>query len=179
MTPYVRELTATDELALYEFFNAIPPEDRTFFFQDVTDPSVAAGWAGDERRVRRAAVGDDGRIVAFAALQPGVDWSRHTAEVVLVVAPAARGQGLGKALARRMLLEAVGHGLTKVSVLIAADNVAAIAMFQGLGFEGEALLRDHLCSPEDGELCDVVILAHLVGEQWATMRTGGFEDALS
>jgi ribosomal protein S18 acetylase RimI-like enzyme len=179
MKPEVRELTAADTDALHEFFNAIPPEDRTFFFQDVTDRAVAEGWTADERKIRRAAIDEDGQILAFSALNPGVDWSAHTAEVVLVVAPRARRQGLGRALARGMLIEAVQHGFKKVSVLLPADNGAAIAMFQGIGFEGEALLRDQLCSPEDGELRDVVILAHLVDEQWATMRTGGFEDALT
>lgn len=178
MNPEVRELTADDAPALRAFFDAMPAEDRTFFFQDVSDPAVAEGWAGDERRVRRAAVGEDGRILAFSALQPGVDWSSHVAEVVLVVAPDARRQGLGRALARVMLIEALERGFKKVSVVIAADNHGAIDMFQKLGFQGEALLRDQLCSPEDQSLRDVVVLAHLADDTSAVMAGGGFEDAL-
>ena len=174
----VRELTAQDAPALREFFGALPAEDRTFFFEDVTDPAVADAWASDERRLRRCAVDDDGHVVAFAALQPGVDWSSHVAEVVLVVAPAARRQGVGRALARQMLVEALEHEFKKVTVAIAADNEGAIQMFQSLGFEGEALLRDQLCSPEDGALRDMVILAHLVDDTWATMLTGGFDEAV-
>ena len=173
----VRELTAEDAPALREFFLAMPGEDRTFFFQDVEDPEVAEGWASDDRRVRRAAC-EDGRILAFAALQPGVDWSSHVADLVLVVAPGARRMGLGRTLARGMLVEAVQRGYKKVSVMIAADNAGAIEMFQKLGFDGEALLRDHLCSPEDGTLKDMVVLAHLVDDTWATMATGGFEEAV-
>ena len=173
----VRELTADDAPALREFFLAMSGEDRTFFFQDVEDPAVAESWASDERRVRRAAC-QDGRIVGFAALQPGVDWSSHVADLVLVVAPDARRTGLGRTLARGMLMEAVERGFKKVSVLIAADNEGAIAMFQKLGFDGEALLRDHLRSPEDGSLKDMVVLAHLVDDTWATMSTGGFEEAV-
>lgn len=179
MNPQVRELTAEDAPALGEFFLAIPPEDRTFFFQDVKDPAVAQAWASDERRLRRAACGEDGRIIAFAALQPGVDWSSHVAELVLVVAPEARRLGLGRTLARGMLLEAVQQGFKKVTVNIAADNVGAITMFQKMGFEGEALLRDQLRSPEDHELRDMVVLAHLVDETWSTMATAGFDDAVA
>ena len=161
MNPQVRELTAADAPALRDFFSSMPAEDRTFFFQDVNDPAVADGWAGDERRLRRAAVDEQGRIVAFAALQPGVDWSSH----------------VGRTLARRMLLEAVEQGFKKVMVMIAADNVAAIQMFSKIGFEPEALLRDQLRSPEDGTLRDTVIVAHLVDETWSTMLTAGFEEA--
>jgi ribosomal protein S18 acetylase RimI-like enzyme len=174
----VRELTAQDAPALREFFAGMPAEDRTFFFEDVTDPAVADAWASDDRRLRRCAVGDGGGIVAFAALQPGVDWSSHVAEVVLVVAPDARRQGIGRALARSMLVDALEHDFKKVTVAIAADNEAAIQMFQSLGFEGEALFRDHLRSPEDGALRDMVILAHLVDDTWATMLTGGFDEAV-
>jgi ribosomal protein S18 acetylase RimI-like enzyme len=178
MTLNVRELTADDAPALKEFFGFLPAEDRTFFFEDVTDPAVAEAWARDERRLRRCAVDDDGEIVAFAALQPGVDWSSHVAEIVLVVSPAARRQGIGRTLARGILVEALEHDFTKVTVAIAADNEGAIQMFQTIGFEGEALLRDQLRSPEDGELRDMVILAHMVDDNWSTMLTAGFDEAV-
>jgi L-amino acid N-acyltransferase YncA len=178
MKAEVRELTADDAPALSEFFRGMTAQDRTFFFQDVQDPAVAGAWAADGRLLRRCALDDGGRILAFAALRPGVEWSSHVAELVLVVAPGARRRGLGRTLARAMLVEAVRQGHKKVTVMIAADNVGPIEMFRGLGFEGEALLRDQLRSPEDGELRDMVILAHLVDEQWSAMLTGGFGDAV-
>jgi ribosomal protein S18 acetylase RimI-like enzyme len=178
MSVRVREPTAEDAPRLRAFFTAIPGEDRTFFFQDVNDPAVAEEWAGDLKRIRRAAVDDDDRIVAFAALKPGVDWSSHVADVVLVVAPEARRRGLGRTLARGLLVEAVEHGFKKVTVLIPSDNTGALEMFRKLGFEGEGLLRDHLCGPEDRVLRDVVVLAHLVDDTWSTMLTGGLEEAI-
>lgn len=178
MSVQVRELTAEDTDALHAFFAGMPAEDRTFFWEDVTDPAVAATWAGDPRRIRRGAVDDDGNVVAFAALVPGVDWSSHVAEVVLVVAAAARRHGLGRALAQAMLIDAVERGFAKVTITIAADNPGAITMFQGIGFEGEALLRDHLRSPEDGALRDLVILAHMVDETYATMLAAGMDQVI-
>jgi L-amino acid N-acyltransferase YncA len=172
----VREITEADADALSAFFKALPAEDRTFFWSDVTDPAIAQQWAGDPNRIRRCAVDGEGRIVAFAALVPGSDWSSHVAEVVLVVAAAARRGGVGRALARLMLLEAVQAGLKKITVNIAADNEAAIAMFTGIGFEGEALLRDHLRNPEDGQLRDLVVLAHLVDERYAAMQAAGLDE---
>jgi L-amino acid N-acyltransferase YncA len=175
----VRELAAADIPALRDFFAAMPAEDRTFFFYDVDDPGVVAAYASDERRLRRCAVDEDGTIVALAALNRGVDWSSHVADLVLLVAPSARRQGLGRTLARTMLLEAVKNGFRKVTVMIAADSTGAVEMFHKLGFEGEALLRDQLRNPDDGELRDTVILAHMVDETWSTMLTGGFEEAVT
>ncbi len=51
-------------------------------------------------------------------------------------------------------------------------------MFGELGFQPEALLRDHLCDP-DGELHDIVVLAHAVDDQWAGMLSAGFDEALA
>ena len=174
----VRELAPDDAPALREFFATMAPEDRTFFYQDVDDPAVIDAYASDEKRLRRCAVDDEGRITALAALQPGSDWTSHVADLVLLVGPDARRRGLGQALARRMLIEAVEHGFKKVTVMIAADNVTAVEMFQKLGFQVEALLRDQLRNPDDGALRDTVILAHLVDETWSTMLTGGFSEAL-
>jgi L-amino acid N-acyltransferase YncA len=178
MNTDVRELTSEDTSSLQEFFANLPEGDRTFFFADVMDPEVVRAWASDATRVRRCACDESGRIVAFAALEPGVDWSSHVAEMYLVVAPEARRQQLGRILARGMLIEALERDFKKVTIRIAADNGGAIQMFQKLGFEGEALFRDHLCSPVEGEFRDMVMLAHMVDDQWAKMLTGGFDEAL-
>jgi len=177
MITEVRELTPDDLGALHEFFTAVPAEDHAFFKEDVDDPAVAERWVHDTHGVRRLAVDADGRPVAWAALLPGVGRTGHVAELLLVVAAADRRHGLGQTLARRMLIEALDHGFRKVSVHLAADNPGPIAMFRGLGFEPEALLRDELCD-RDGELHDIIVLSHAVDETWSTMLTGGLDEAV-
>jgi L-amino acid N-acyltransferase YncA len=173
----IREVSRDDADALLEFFSGLPAEDRTFFWEDVTDPEVAAKWSGDVRRSPVCAVDDGGAIVAFAALNPATEWSSHVAELRLVVGRTARRQGLGRKLAQAMLLGAVRNGFTKVTVHVAADHPGAITMFQSIGFQAEAVLRDHLRKPDDGSLRDLVILAHLVDETYATMLSAGFDKA--
>jgi L-amino acid N-acyltransferase YncA len=170
------ELTSEDADAVLEFFFDLTAEDRTFFWDDLTQPSVVERWVGDPRRNATAVVEDD-RVVAFAALVPQTEWSSHVAELVLVVAGNARRRGHGRTLAQAMLLGALRRNFTKVTVQVAADRPGAIAMFQGIGFQAEALLRDHLREPDTGQLRDLVILSHLVEETYAHLLAAGLEEA--
>lgn len=173
----LRPPTPGDVDALHAFFAAVPVEERTFFKEDVTDPAVAERWVRDDRCARQLAVDPDGNIVAFAALHAGVGGSSHVASGTLVVAGSARRQGLGRALARQMLIDALEQGFRKVTVETAADNAPAVQMFRKIGFEPEALLRDHFYG-RDGELHDIVILAHAVDDNWATMLGAGIDEAV-
>jgi RimJ/RimL family protein N-acetyltransferase len=170
------ELTAQNADAVGEFFLDLSPKDRTFFWDDLTDPAVVYRWVDDPRRNATAVV-EDGRIAAFAALVPQTEWSSHVAELVLVVAASARRQGYGRQLAHAALLGALRRDFTKVTVQVAADRPGAIAMFQGIGFQAEALLRDHLRDPATGEMRDLVILSHLVEETYAHMLAAGLDQA--
>jgi hypothetical protein len=60
-------------------------------------------------------------------------------------------------------------------VEVVANQEATVAMFTTLGFEAEGLLRDHVRS-QDGEMHDLLVLAHLVEPLWDAMRTTGVED---
>jgi len=62
-------------------------------------------------------------------------------------------------------------------VEVVADAGSAIGLFQALGFEPEALLRDHV-RDRGGELRDLVVLAHLVDGTWAGMASAGLDEAL-
>lgn len=170
----LRDVTRADAAAVSDFFAALTGEDRTFFWDDITDPDVANRWVSDPRRNPMCAEDPDG-IAAFAALVPMTDWSAHVAELVLVVGPWARRRGHGRALAGAMLLAALRDGFTKVTVNVVAHRPGAIAMFQGIGFQAEALLRDHLRTPDSGELLDLIVLSHLAEETYATMVSAGLD----
>jgi L-amino acid N-acyltransferase YncA len=163
--------------ALLRFFQELPEGDRTFIKEDVTDPATVRAWtAGDERGQRWVAV-DGGDVTGYVAVLRLAGWSDHVAEVRLVVSPAARGTGLGRDLARHALVEAVRSGITKLVVEVVAEQGAALALFTGLGFSGEALLRDQI-RDRDGQLRDLMVLAHHVGDTWSGMDTVGVAEAL-
>lgn len=173
----IREFDQSLLPAAQEFFGRIPEGDRTFFKEDVLDTETVASWAQDHRSRRLLAVADDGTVEGYLALIPGVDWSSHVGELRLVVDPDRRRNGLGRSLARRGLLEAVQSGLEKVYVEVVADQEPAISMFGALGFEGEALLKDHV-RDRNNELRDLVILSHAVADNQALFAMTGIDEAV-
>ena len=173
----VRPLAAEVAAPLEAFFARVPESDHNSFAEDVLRPGVVQGWLGDERARRAVAVeGDD--VVGYVAVLPLVGWSSHVGSLRVVVDPAVRGQGVGRALARHGLVAGLELGLTKIVVEVVVDAVPAIGMFEALGFEPEALLRDHV-RDKTGELRDLVVLAHLVEGTWSGMATAGLDDALA
>ncbi len=174
----VEELRAEQCDALLRFFEGLPEGDLTFIKEEVTDPGTVRSWAGGEGAGGRWVAVADGEVTGYVAVRPLPGWSDHVGEIRLVVSPARRGTGLGRELARRALVEAVGSGLTKLVVEIVAEQGAALALFSDLGFTGEALLVDHI-RDRSGQLRDLMVLAHHVTRTWEGMDTVGVADELA
>ncbi len=171
----IRPIEPDDEAALVRFFERIPESDRTFLKEDVGDPAVLAAWAVPG--AARAIAVDSGEVIGSVAVVPLHGWSSHVGEVRLVVDPEHRGHGLGRALARRAVLDALELRLSKLVVDVIADQHALIGMFRSLGFEPEALLTDHV-RDRTGEVRDLMVLAQSVDEQFAALATAGITDQL-
>jgi len=160
---------------LQRFFAKLPEGDLTFIKEDV-DPDSVASWPRDRGR-RWLALDDDGGVIGIVAVLPLSGWSDHVGELRLVVSPDHRGQGIGRALARHALFQAVEMGLAKVVVEIVAQQESAAAMFTALGFEGEALLRDQI-RDRTGQPRDLLMLAHHVQDTWSAMSSVGLDHEL-
>jgi len=166
-----RVLQASDADGIREFLDRLPESDRNFFKEDLSDEGVKA-WFEDGPEHRVVVADDGGRVVAYAAVFPGLGWSRHVGELRLIVDSKARRQGLGRMLARWGLVESVRMGLEKLVVELVADQEAAVAMFRDLGFEGEALLLNQV-RDRGGELRDLIVLAHQVRGNAASLAVTG------
>ena len=165
----IRQLEPGDREALERFLRRVPEGDRTFFKEDVDDPAVVDAWV--RPGTARVLAVEDGEVLGYLALVPLHGWSSHVGEVRVIVDPERRGRGVGRALARRAVLEAIELELTKVVVEVIADQEPTIAMFRSLGFEPEALLLDHV-RDRNGRLRDLLVLAHSVEEQLAALEAG-------
>jgi ribosomal protein S18 acetylase RimI-like enzyme len=171
----IRQLEPGDRDPLERFLRRVPEGDRTFFKEHVGAPAVLDAWV--RPGTARVLAVEDGEVLGYVALVPLHGWSSHVGEVRVIVDPARRGRGVGRALARRAVLEAIELELTKMVVEVISDQEPTIAMFRSLGFEPEALLLDHV-RDRSGRLRDLLVLAHSVEGQWAALELAGIADEL-
>jgi RimJ/RimL family protein N-acetyltransferase len=167
-------LQAAHAASLRAFFAALPDGDVTSVKEDVRHPGMVDAAVADTRSTRWVGL-DEGTVVAYASLLPGVGLSAHVGELRLVVGRSHRRQGLGRALARTVLRAALLDGLSKVVVEVPAEDEPTAEVFRRLGFEGEALLRDHV-RDRDGELRDLLVLAHFAYENSSALAAIGMEE---
>ncbi|GAC1387750.1 MAG: GNAT family N-acetyltransferase [Marmoricola sp.] len=172
----LRPLTSEDADATRRFLDVLPDGDLTFLKEPADDDTVSR-WLADERTHRWVVVGDDGELQAMLSIFPGTLWSSHVGELRLVVGESFRRRGLGRRLARYGLAEAVRAGLRKIVVEVVAEKESDIAMFEAIGFQAEALLRDQICD-RDGNLHDLILLSHEVETGASAMEAIGLAGEL-
>lgn len=81
------------------------------------------------------------------------------AEVLtLAVAPQSRRLGLGARLMGRFLYQARLRGAERAFLEVAADNAAAIALYESQGFARAGLRRAYYATPEGGRI-DALVMA--------------------
>jgi GNAT superfamily N-acetyltransferase len=175
-----RMMSRADEAAVLDFARKLPTHDLLFLPRNISKPKVLSAWINEIER---------GGIVSLLAVRAGTvvgcgtvvcdlhSWSPHVGEIRMVVSPDVRGQGVGRALSQETFALALGAGLEKLSVQMTVDQQAAIALFEGLGFRAEALLRDHV-RDVDGGKHDIVVLGHNVAQVRAQMEAYGLPGAV-
>ena len=80
-------------------------------------------------------------FVTWGAFRGGVGYAR-TAEHTILLAPSARGRGLGRALMAAAGDAARGGGIHSLFAGISAENAAGVAFHAALGFAEVARLRE-------------------------------------
>lgn len=161
----IRRFRDADADAMLRFAQALPEHDLLFLSRDIKHPKVVSAWieAIADGSIDSFVAEDGDAIVGTSALvRDPLGWSAHVGEVRLLVAPALRGQGVGRRLLEESINVAIGHDLKKLTARMTPDQRGAIALFEESGFRGEALLRDHVVD-RDGNIHDLAVLALDVG----------------
>jgi len=171
----IRQLQDGDRDPVIRFLARVPEADKTFLKEDLDDPAIALAFM--QPGPARILAVEGGEVVGWLNVVRLHGWSDHVGEVRLIVDPGHRGRGIGRMLAQRAVVEALGIGLTKVVVEVIAVQQETIGMFRSLGFDPEALLADHV-RDRAGELRDLMILSHSVNDQLVSMITSGIVDDL-
>jgi ribosomal-protein-alanine N-acetyltransferase len=78
--------------------------------------------------------------------------------LTIAVAPEARRRGLGRKLMGRFLYQARLRGAERAFLEVAADNPAAIGLYESSGFQPAGTRRGYYRSP-DGRRIDALVLA--------------------
>ncbi len=127
--------TCLDQVAREQRFLAqlaAPPLARV---QDFVRDSVASDAA---QFVALA----DGQVVGWADVFP--HWAAalaHRGNLGMGVLPAWRRQGLGRRLLQACIDKAWARGISRIDLETRADNLAAIALYERMGFVHEATLQ--------------------------------------
>jgi GNAT superfamily N-acetyltransferase len=175
-----RLMAQADEAAVLDFAQKLPLHDLLFLPRNISEPKVLAAWI---KEIERGAITSllavmAGRVVGCGTIvRDPLSWSPHVGEIRMVVATDVRGLGVGRALSQETFALALGAGLEKLMVQMTVDQVGAIAIFEGLGFKAEALLRDHVRDLA-GKKHDIVVLGHNVAQVQAQMEAYGLPGAV-
>lgn len=142
----LRPLEAQDREPMLRFVRSLPEQDLLFLQRDITQRAEADKW------IVESAAGDlvtivawhGEEIVGYATYARGnARWTRHVAELRVVVAESVRNLGIGRLLLELVFEMALDEGVTKVVACMTPDQAGAQRLFKRLGFEQEAVLRDH------------------------------------
>jgi ribosomal protein S18 acetylase RimI-like enzyme len=119
---------------------------------------------------------DDGRLVGWCDVRPKTYPSqRHSGVLGMGVAASHRGRGVGAALLRTTLDAATAWGITRVELVVRADNAAATSLYErhgvrraadGTALEGVRFARSARCAELTADAlkrraCNLADLANL------------------
>jgi L-amino acid N-acyltransferase YncA len=128
------------------FARALPEDDLLFQRRDITQASEVDNWIRDDLEGRLVTIValENSVIVGYSTYERGsLRWTHHVAELRVAVAESAREIGVGRLLLEMAFEMVLDVGVTKIIARMTPDQAAALRMFKRLGFEQEAVLRDH------------------------------------
>ena len=167
----IRPLVSEDERALRDFYASLSSEDRRYLRHDVTNPKTVSLWTQniDYDYVVPLVAEESNRIVSAATLHRHPhSWSPHVADIRLVTHSDFRRCGLGMVMAMEIFAIAMFLRVEKVVAEMVEDQTGAIKIFEKIGFETEALLRNHVIDYE-GQQRNLVIMTAYLSTLWEKM----------
>lgn len=176
----LRLMGQDDEAAVLEFARKLPVHDMLFLPRNISEPKVLSAWVKEIERgslVSVLAIKDRTVVGCGTVARDPLSWSAHVGEIRMVISTTVRGMGVGRALSHETFALALSIGLERLIVQMTVDQSGAIAIFEGLGFRAEALLRDHV-RDFAGKTHDIVVLGHNVAQVRDQLEAYGLPGAV-
>lgn len=175
----VRTMTTEDGEALMAFARELPAHDTLYMRRDITRKSGVDSWLKDLREgvIYSLLAEDSAGVCGYSTVNLNeLEWTRHVADLRVATALRTRGRGLGRLLAREAFNIALALDVEKLFARMTPDQDGARVLFQELGFQPEALLRDHV-KDREGNYHDLLLEAcsvqSFLAQRAAYGRDGG------
>ncbi|WBB80256.1 GNAT family N-acetyltransferase [Micromonospora sp. WMMD882] len=173
----IRDATADDWPRIWPFLREIVAAGDTYTWpRDVDEPTARTLWLppppartvvavdrpgdGDHDGHRgRARAGAGERVLGSAKLLPNQGGpGAHVANASFMVAPAAAGRGVGRALGRRLLDLARADGYRAMQFnAVVETNTRAVRLWRSLGFDVVGRIPEGFRLP-DGRYVDLLVM---------------------
>jgi ribosomal protein S18 acetylase RimI-like enzyme len=148
----IRDATPGDWPAIWPFLQQIVAAGDTFSYDPDTGHDEARAMWLVEPPGRAVVAVDGAQIVGTANMYPNHGGpGSHIASGNLMVHPAHRGRGIGRALGEELIAWARREGYRGITFnAVAASNAPAVALYESLGFETLAAIPDGFRHPTEG-----------------------------
>lgn len=159
----IRRSTPEDAAAFRACLDVVARERRWIGFLQAPPLDEVTRFLTVTRPIQFLAEGR-GRVVGWCDVTPDSrEGFRHGGTLGMGVLPEYRGMGIGRALLERAVAEALERGLTRIELEVFGSNEAAVALYEGVGFQVEG--RKRHARKLDGDWDDVLIMALLESEE--------------
>ena len=161
-----------DRDELLAFYRSLPKEERLHLRDDVTNQLLLDRLIEQmhDGRVIMVVARTDGKIVGEATQHfRHHGWMRHVSELRPLLRREFDGYGIFESMVREHIEVASEQGLDKVVVHLLQIQTARRRKLEQLGFEKEAVLRDHATDLQ-GKRHNMVIMSNYVSELWRRME---------
>ena len=124
---------------------ALTQVESVCFDRDAWSPKLVENeLSADTRSVLLAS--DDSKVIGYGSIQV-IDDVADLQRIAVV--PDARRAGLGRELLEELLAKATGLGATRIMLEVAADNDAAISLYESFAFAEIALRKGYYADGRD------------------------------
>jgi L-amino acid N-acyltransferase YncA len=149
----IRDVTDADLPAVAPFFREIVADGETYAFpEDLDDDGVRAWWFERPPGRTVVAVDDDGTVLGSAKMGPNrAGRGSHVGTASFMVSPAARGRGVGRALAEHVVAWHREQGYDGIQFnAVVETNTAAVDLWKALGFRVVGTVPEAFAHPRHG-----------------------------
>ena len=148
----VRDATGEDWPAIWPIVEATVRAGETYAYdRDLTSEQARSLWLATPPAATVVAV-DDGEVLGTARMGPNRDGpGSHVGTASFMVAPQARGRGVGRTLATYVVDWHRAHGFRGIQFnAVVETNTAAVELWKSVGFEVVGTVPGAFDHPEHG-----------------------------